>query len=227
MPNSHTTTPLSISNIAESSEQRPKDYYRVVVMGATKVGKTAIIRQFLYEVFPVDYSATVEELHRGEFSVGGCSLTLDLLDTSGSCEFPVMKRLAIQTGDAVLLVYSIDDSESFEEVRRLHDFVLEIRPAGIPIVVVGNKNDLQQKRQVRREVAETVTCIDWENGFVECSAKDNLNVVQVFKELLVQAKIPYDLSPALKKRRRSLPVFSSTPKIKEKILLKRHSCAVS
>ncbi|XP_076328842.1 GTP-binding protein Rhes-like [Tachypleus tridentatus] len=227
MPNSHITTLPSVSNIAENSEQRPKEYYRVVVMGATKVGKTSIIQQFLYEVFPVDYNATVEELHRGEFNVGGCSLTLDLLDTSGSCGFPVMKRLAIQIGNAVLLVYSIDDSESFEEICRMHDFVLEIRPAGVPIVVVGNKNDLQQKRQVRREVAETVTCIDWENGFVECSVKDNLNVVQTFKELLVQAKIPYDLSPALEKRRRSLPVFSSTPKIKEKFLMKRHSCALS
>lgn len=49
--------------------------------------------------------------------------------------------------------------------------------------------------------------MDWENGFVETSAKDNINVSKVFKELLTQAKIKYNLSPALRRRRRqSLPV---------------------
>lgn len=47
---------------------------------------------------------------------------------------------------------------------------------------------------------------EWENGFVEVSAKNNLNITQVFKELLVQAKVKYNLSPALRRRRRqSLP----------------------
>ena len=46
----------------------------------------------------------------------------------------------------------------------------------------------------------------WKNGFVEVSAKDNLNISQIFKELLIQAKLKYDLSPALQRRRRqSLP----------------------
>ncbi|GBP80237.1 hypothetical protein EVAR_48593_1 [Eumeta japonica] len=53
---------------------------------------------------------------------------------------------------------------------------------------------------------ESVVTVDWENGFVEASAKDNTNVSQIFKELLVQAKVKYNLSPALRrKRRQSLP----------------------
>lgn len=50
--------------------------------------------------------------------------------------------------------------------------------------------------------------VDWENGFVETSAKDNINVGEVFKELLNQAKIKYDLGPSLRRnsaRRQSLP----------------------
>lgn len=54
--------------------------------------------------------------------------------------------------------------------------------------------------------------VDWENGFVETSAKENKNVTQVFKELLVQAKVKYNLSPALRRRRRqSLPSQSGPP----------------
>lgn len=54
---------------------------------------------------------------------------------------------------------------------------------------------------------ESVVTVDWENGFVEASAKDNVNITKIFKELLSQAKIKYNLSPALRRRhrRQSLP----------------------
>uniref|UniRef100_A0A023G816 Putative gtp binding protein n=1 Tax=Amblyomma triste TaxID=251400 RepID=A0A023G816_AMBTT len=200
-----------------------KDQYRVVVLGAARVGKTAIVHQFLYDEFPVDYFATVEEFHTGEYELNGASLTLDIVDTSGSYPFPAMRRLAISTADAFVLVYAIDDPESFEEARRIHDQIVELRSARAPVVVVGNKCDLPTAmRRVRREVAETIISIDWEHGFVESSAKENINILGIFKELLVQAKIPYDLNPAVvNKRRRSLPVYPTSPTIKDKALLKR------
>lgn len=56
-------------------------------------------------------------------------------------------------------------------------------------MVVGNKADLEEQRAVPLETAETIVLVNWENGFLETSAKDNLNVLHVFKELLKQAKI--------------------------------------
>lgn len=168
------------------------------------------------------------QFHTGEYELNGASLTLDIVDTSGSYPFPAMRRLAISTADAFVLVYAIDDPESFEEARRIHDQIVELRSAQAPVVVVGNKCDLTSGRRVRREVAETMIAIDWEHGFVEASAKDNVNILSIFKELLVQAKIPYDLNPAvINKRRRSLPVYPTSPSMKDKALLKRNSCAVS
>lgn len=90
-----------------------------------------------------------------------------------------MRRLAIDSGDAFLLVYSVDDKESFELVRKLRDDVLAARKTPPPIVVVGNKTDLT--RQVHSEMVEPIVCIDWEHGFVECSARDNQNVARVFQ----------------------------------------------
>jgi len=55
-------------------------------MGSAKVGKTSIITQFLYNTFSTKYKRTIEEMHQGNFSIAGVSLTLDILDTAGSYE---------------------------------------------------------------------------------------------------------------------------------------------
>jgi hypothetical protein len=84
------------------------------------------------------------------------------------------------------------------------------------------------RRAVPREVAKTVAVFDWECGYVECSAKQNLCIIEVFKELLVQAKVRYNLSPAVRRRRQSLPNYvSGSGSNKSKRMLKRNSCTVA
>ena len=93
-------------------------------MGAAFVGKTQIVSQFLYDKFSSRYRQTIEELHRGEYELPDEStLTLDILDTSGSFSFPAMRDLSISTSNAFILVFSIDSEESWTEVSRLRDKV--------------------------------------------------------------------------------------------------------
>ena len=95
-------------------------------MGAAFVGKTQILSQFLYDKFTSRYRATIEELHRGEYELPDqSSLTLDILDTSGSFSFPAMRDLSISTSNAFILVFSIDSEESWNEVARLREKVSE------------------------------------------------------------------------------------------------------
>ncbi|XP_049819481.1 ras-related protein Rap-2a isoform X2 [Aethina tumida] len=187
--------------------------HKIVVMGAAKVGKSSIITQFLYGTFSPKYKRTVEEMHHGDFNVNGVHLTLDILDTSGAYEFPAMRALSISSADAFILVYDVTDSSTFEEARTLRDQIHETKcSSNVPIVVVGNKIDLTGNREVDTATTESVVTVDWENGFVEASAKENTNVSKVFKELLAQAKVKYNLSPALRRRRRqSLPSQSGPP----------------
>ena len=69
--------------------------HKIVVMGSAKVGKTSIITQFLYSSFTTKYKRTIEEMHQGNFSIAGVSLTLDILDTSGSYE---VRKMAEENG---------------------------------------------------------------------------------------------------------------------------------
>ncbi|RZF44401.1 hypothetical protein LSTR_LSTR010030 [Laodelphax striatellus] len=182
--------------------------HKIVVMGAARVGKSSLIQQFLYSTFSPKYKRTVEEMHHADFTVAGVHLTLDILDTSGSFEFPAMRALSISSADAFILVYSVVDAATFDEARVIREQIIQTKAnKAVPIVVVGNKLDLaDDAREVSYETTESIVTVDWENGFVEASAKDNINVTQVFKELLAQAKVKYNLSPALRRRRRqSLP----------------------
>ncbi|KAI5696873.1 hypothetical protein M8J75_001347 [Diaphorina citri] len=205
---------VSESENESGSSEGHDTRHKVVVMGGPKVGKSSIIHRFLYNTFSPKYKRTIEEMHHEDFSMNGVHLKLDILDTSGTNEFPAMRALSISSADAFILVYAIDDPNSFEEIRLIRDHIFETKAStAVPIVVVGNKSDLaDENRQVPYDTTESVVQVDWENGFVEASAKDNTNITQVFKELLVQAKVKYNLSPALRRRRRqSLPPVQHSP----------------
>lgn len=99
---------------------RFKEQRRIVVLGAAKVGKSSIIQQFLYDQFSKRYSRTIEDLHVAEYNLSsGASLTLEILDTTGSYQFPAMRALSISNGNAFLLVYSVDDEESWNHIDEL------------------------------------------------------------------------------------------------------------
>lgn len=177
-----------------SNQSNSKSPYNIVIMGSSRVGKTAIIKRFLYDSFSEEHCPTVEELHKSEYEIKGIGLvSVEILDTSGTFSFPPMKRLAINRGDAFVLVYACNDKESFDEVSSLREMIIlakkEEIDGTVPIVVAGNKCDLDEaSRVVDKEMVE-FECIDWEVGFVECSARNSENVLQIFQQLLLQAHL--------------------------------------
>jgi septin family protein len=78
--------PFRLQTLAENVSVASNVRHKIVVMGASKTGKTSLITQFLYSAFTTKYKRTVEEMHRGDFSVNGVNLTLEILDTSGDNE---------------------------------------------------------------------------------------------------------------------------------------------
>lgn len=118
---------------------------RLVILGGPKVGKSAILKRFLFNTFQEKYKATVEDLYSKEYDFGRMTLKVDILDTAGDLQFPAMRRLSIATAHAFLLVYAIDDVSSFDTIKGCFREIQEQRAdfQEIPIVVAGNKMDVE------------------------------------------------------------------------------------
>lgn len=178
--------------------------YRVVCLGAAAVGKTNIISQFIYANFMPEYKETIEEMHLAEYNFDCTKLIMEILDTSGSYSFPAMRNLAISAADAIALIFAVDNQSSFEQLTYFRDDILKVRNDGVPIIVVGNKCDIRPPdRVVSRVTAETMVCSEWNCSYIETSAKDDINILGCFQELLRLMKFPHPLRPAVERRRLS------------------------
>lgn len=77
---------------------------------------------------------------------------LDVLDTAGQEEYSAMREQYMRTGEGFLLVYSITSRQSFEEIMTFQQQILRVKDKDyFPIIVVGNKCDLESERQVSTE----------------------------------------------------------------------------
>lgn len=166
---------------------------RVVLLGAGGVGKSSILKRFLFNTYSDTYQETVEDLYCREYVIQGADIRVDFLDTAGKLVFPAMRRLSITTAHAFILVYSVINQETFEEVKRLWEQIKEVRSnyEDIPCVIVGNKIDLEDNRQVEKFDALNWVYNDGNCGaFIEVSAKTNEGTKDVFKLLMEKAKNP-------------------------------------
>ena len=77
---------------------------------------------------------------------------LDVLDTAGQEEYSAMREQYMRTGEGFLLVYSISSRQSFEEIQQFQQQILRVKDRDyFPIIIVGNKCDLEADRQVTKQ----------------------------------------------------------------------------
>ncbi|KAG8548199.1 hypothetical protein GDO81_026189 [Engystomops pustulosus] len=186
-----------------------KNCYRMVILGSSKVGKTSIVSRFLSGRFEEQYTPTIEDFHRKFYSIRGEVYQLDILDTSGNHPFPAMRRLSILTGDVFILVFSLDNRDSFEEVQRLKQQIIETKSClknktkeniDVPLVICGNKGDRDFYREVQAHEIQQLVGEDNNCSYFEVSAKKNSQLDEMFQALFTMAKLPSEMSPDLHRK---------------------------
>lgn len=148
------------------------------------MGKSALTIQFIQSYFVSDYDPTIEDSYTKICTVDGKETRLDILDTAGQEEFGAMREQYMRSGEGFLLVFALNDRGSYHEVQKFHTQILRVKDRDdFPMVLVGNKVDLEQQRVIPRDDAQAFAS---ENRihYMEASAKNRYNVDESFLELV-------------------------------------------
>ncbi|KAJ3284003.1 GTP-binding protein [Borealophlyctis nickersoniae] len=162
----------------------PPKVRKVAVLGSRAVGKSSLTVQFVENHFAETYYPTIENTFTKILRYRNQEYACEIYDTAGQDEYSILNSKHAIGIHGYVLVYSVASRQSFEMVRIIRDKILNYTGIDwVPIVVVGNKTDLQAQRQVAFEEGQQLAQ-EWKCAFVEASAKLNSNISKVFELML-------------------------------------------
>ena len=158
-----------------------RTYLSIITLGDTTVGKTCLAQCFIGNEFKeIKLSTIGQECFTKVVNIKDHEIKIKIWDTAGQERYRSIAISSIRNSNGVLLVYDITKLNTYETLEywfKQIKNVLEIKDT--PIVLVGNKNDLENERKVSYEKGEEFAK---NHGikFFECSAKTKTNVEEAF-----------------------------------------------
>ncbi|XP_037088609.1 ras-related protein Rab6 isoform X2 [Pollicipes pollicipes] len=166
----------------------PLRKFKLVFLGEQSVGKTSLITRFMYDSFDNTYQATIGiDFLSKTMYLEDRTVRLQLWDTAGQERFRSLIPSYIRDSTVAVVVYDITNANSFHQTSKWIDDVRTERGSDVIIMLVGNKTDLSDKRQVSTEEGER-KAKELSVMFIETSAKAGYNVKQLFRR--VAAALP-------------------------------------
>ncbi|ORZ02399.1 ras family-domain-containing protein [Syncephalastrum racemosum] len=169
--------------MATSDATNPLKKYKLVFLGEQSVGKTSLITRFMYDTFDNTYQATIGiDFLSKTMYLDDRTIRLQLWDTAGQERFRSLIPSYIRDSAVCVVVYDITSRASFLNTTKWIDDVRAERGKDVLIVLVGNKTDLNEKREVSMEDGEK-HAKDHNVLFTETSAKAGYNVKALFRKI--------------------------------------------
>lgn len=170
------------------------DYiFKILTLGDAGVGKSALTIRFAENSFSENYTVTLGmnlvTKHVTLMASSGEETAVEytVWDIGGQPNFKTILPMYYRGALGALIVYSIDRIKSFNNIENwLNDIKQYCQE--VPLVIIGNKSDLESDRAITIEQgAELAAKIreNWDNDvhFIETSAKEDVNVQQAFMDL--------------------------------------------
>ena len=169
---------------------------KVVFVGDGGIGKTCLLLSYTTCSFPGDYVPTVFDNYASKFlSKNHGEVELGLWDTAGQEDYDRLRPLSYPQTDVFAVLFSVVNPASFENVKA--KWYPEIRHScpNAPMILVGCQVDLRNDDTIERLAKKNLCPITYKEGvalakeigaakYVECSAKTQLGVHAVFKEIV-------------------------------------------
>lgn len=171
------------------------DECHVSIFGNSFVGKSAMTNMLMHGYFIEEHSS-IEDSYRVTLEVDAQKEILRIMDPLNDCNNESRAFIA-RNAKGLILMYAINDRASFEQIEVIYQEVLRIKEMqSFPVVICGNKCDLENERIVSKsegeELAERLHV-----NFFETSVKSNVNVNEAFSALVREIR---KATPASEKR---------------------------
>jgi len=180
------------SNSSKNEGELEKSYltFKIIVLGDPGVGKSSLLWRATKNIFNAEYKTTIGfEFLTFTEKIGEKNIKLQIWDTCGQETYKSLISNFYRNASLAMLIYSIDIKESFNNIIKwLKEIKLQSNP-DIKVVLIGNKADLEDKRQVTKEEGEKFKEENDIIFFQEASAKSGINAKEIFHQA---AKILYD-----------------------------------
>ena len=158
--------------------------FEVVFVGDASVGKTQIVNKFMKNSFKKEYKPTTNvKCSTKAINFNEKNIKLDLWDTAGQENCRNLSKILYGYSHLIVLVYAVDDKKSFENIQSWVEDVKNNTNGNPKFLLVGNKCDLEEERQVSREEAQKYA---EDNGikFFEVSAKTGKGINEMFQYII-------------------------------------------
>ena len=193
----------------------------IISLGNTEVGKTAYIIRNTENKFRLTLTTIGIDMRNKRMELeNGQKVNVKFYDTSGQERYHSLSSNFIKKADGIILMYDITNRESFDTISRWWNNIFDLKEKDFPIILVGNKSDLEDKREVQKEEGEKMAK-EYNVNFYEASNKDGINIEESSRELikLILSRIPDD-------RKQTKPIKKTRIKLSKKIF-KRRFCFFS
>ena len=157
------------------------DYlYKYIIIGDAYVGKSNLLLRYAHGQFRPDYQLTIGvEFGAKNIKIRDKIYRIQIWDTAGTESFRSVTRGYYKSSVCALVVYDIANRESFNNIESWIEDCRNQSPKTIFFVLVGNKSDLEDKRQVNTEEGQQLAD-KYGIPFYEASAKTGQNVEEIF-----------------------------------------------
>ncbi|XP_783565.2 GTP-binding protein Rit1 [Strongylocentrotus purpuratus] len=224
MEETNGATSTTSTSAPASTTKATMKVYKIVLLGQGGVGKSALTLQFVTHSFLEYHDPTIEDAYLQQAVIDGEVGQLDILDTAGQAEFTAMRDQYMRRGEGFIICYSITDRRSFQEAAEFKKDIERVRNTeDIPIVLVGNKYDLEHLRVVQPEEGHALAR-EFNCPFFETSAALRHFVDDVFHTLVreIRKKERAEIQ-AQEKRSKRKSRGMSLHKIARRVFKKQHS----